>query len=85
MTDMQISYPSLSCSWEVTQLNAGKPRFCAQQVKVFCLSLSLLPIWTADLHGKRLSTCTLPGRRGEVSLCTIILLHIALYAVNTQC
>jgi len=64
VTDMQISYPALSSSWEVTELRAGKPRFCAWQVKVLCTSLSLSPIWTVDLLGKGPSpnACTLPGR-----------------------
>lgn len=75
---MQISYPALSSSWEVTELNIGKPRFCAQQVKVFRLSLFLLPIWTAGLLGEGLSVCTLPGTRGVMSPRATILHYIAL-------
>lgn len=81
---MQISYPALSSFWEVTELRAGKPGFCARQVKVLCTSLSPSPIWTAGLLGKgpALNVCTLPGVISVTRLCNVILHSIALYAVN---
>lgn len=84
---MQISYPALSSSWEVTELRAGKPRFCARQVKVLCTSLPPSPIWTADLLGKgpSLIVCTLPGVISVTRLCNVILHYVALYALNAQC
>lgn len=59
---MQISCPAVSSSWEVPELTAGKPRFCAQQVvQMLCMNLSPLPVWTAELLGKGppLSVCTM--------------------------
>lgn len=81
---MQISYPALSHSWEVTELRAGKPRFCAWQVKVLCTSLSPSPIWAADLPGKgpSLNVCTLPDIISVTRLCNVILHYVAVYAIN---